>query len=353
MMRPGQSPVVPHLQREYANAVHLHLEYAGYRWNVSGPSAPERRALFRDHAQSVQSTLEPLAERLRILGAEVAYTLEELRRLSSFPEERGAPGSAPEMILRVLSAHRIIIGGMQEAYRTAEIHTDPGSADVFARCIQVHERMEGGCGNGSTSAPSPRRRRSSPRSLRSTGNANDPSRGGHRPVAFRIRPSREWRSVRFSRVPPVDRSSSPLTGYLVEPAMATRRDVSDEGVHVEIPADDTDRARRFCSSTFGWKLNPMPEFECTMISTGPAEAQGMPIAPGYMGGGMGKRAGPLAHPVVRILVDEISAAEQSIERNGGKILQRKQPIGVGSMGCTGYFSDPERNVIGLFQRGKT
>jgi len=125
--------------------------------------------------------------------------------------------------------------------------------------------------------------------------------------------------------------------------------MSGEVGHFEIPADNPERARKFYSATFGWKLNPMPSMDYTMVSTGPVDEQGMPKEPGFISGGIGKRGGPLEHPVVTIVVDEISAAEKTIEKNGGKIVQRKQAIGDGSMGWTGYFKDSEGNVVGLYQ----
>jgi hypothetical protein len=126
--------------------------------------------------------------------------------------------------------------------------------------------------------------------------------------------------------------------------------MSGEIVHFEIPADDTERARKFYSATFGWKLNRMPDMDYTMVSTGPVDDEGMPKEPGFIGGGIAKRAAPLEHPVVTIMVDDLLAAEKAIEKHGGKILQHKQPIGDGSMGFSGYFKDSEGNVVGLFER---
>lgn len=128
--------------------------------------------------------------------------------------------------------------------------------------------------------------------------------------------------------------------------------MSGEVGHFEIPADDTARARKFYESTFGWKMNHMAEMDYTMVSTGAVGEQGMPSEPGYIGGGIGKRSAMLAHPVVTIIVDEIATAEKAITKNGGKVLQKKQPIGDGSMGFTGYFKDSEGNIIGLYQAGK-
>ncbi len=128
--------------------------------------------------------------------------------------------------------------------------------------------------------------------------------------------------------------------------------MSGEVAHFEIPADNTERARKFYSATFGWKLTPVPEMDYTMIATGPVDAQGMPKEPGSISGGIGKRGGSLLHPVITIIVDEISTAEKTIEKNGGKVVQRKQAIGDGSMGHVGYFKDSEGNIVGLYQMPK-
>jgi uncharacterized protein len=129
--------------------------------------------------------------------------------------------------------------------------------------------------------------------------------------------------------------------------------MSGEVVHFEIPADNPERARKFYTATFGWKMQPMPELNYTMVSTGPTDAEGTPQAPGVINGGMAKRGGPVVQPVLTIMVDEITATEKIIEKNGGKVIQKKQPIGDGTMGFTGYFKDSEGNIIGLFQRGQS
>ena len=125
--------------------------------------------------------------------------------------------------------------------------------------------------------------------------------------------------------------------------------MSGEVGHFEIPADNPERARKFYGTTFGWKFTQVPGMEYTMVTTSPVDDKGMPKEPGVIGGGIGKRGGPLEHPVVTIMVQDISAVEKVIEKNGGKIIQRKQPIGDGSMGHTGYFKDSEGNVVGLYQ----
>jgi uncharacterized protein len=127
--------------------------------------------------------------------------------------------------------------------------------------------------------------------------------------------------------------------------------MSGEVGHFEIPADNTERARKFYSATFGWKMNRMPEMDYTMVSTGAVDTQGMPKEPGYIGGGIGQRGGPLAHPVVTIIVDDIDAAAKKVEKNGGKMVRAKESVGE-NMGFAAYFKDSEGNVVGLYQAPK-
>jgi uncharacterized protein len=124
--------------------------------------------------------------------------------------------------------------------------------------------------------------------------------------------------------------------------------MSGEVGHFEIPADNPERARKFYSTTFGWKMNHMEGMDYTMVTTGSTDDQGMPKAPGYIGGGIGKRDKILEHPVVTIVVDDVAAAAKTVEKNGGKIIKPKAEI-PGNMGWTAYFKDTEGNIVGLYQ----
>ncbi len=125
--------------------------------------------------------------------------------------------------------------------------------------------------------------------------------------------------------------------------------MSDSVGHFEIPADKPDRARKFYAATFGWTMNDVPGLDYTMVNTGPVDDKGTPLEPGFIGGGIGKRSKTLEHPVVTIVVDEIEDAIKRVEKNGGKILQRKTALADGTMGWSAYFKDSEGNTVGLYQ----
>jgi predicted enzyme related to lactoylglutathione lyase len=118
-------------------------------------------------------------------------------------------------------------------------------------------------------------------------------------------------------------------------------------VHFEIPADDVARAQKFYNTVFGWKMNSMPEMQYTLVGTVPTDEKGMPSEAGAINGGMLKRQEPVMNPVITIDVEDIDKALETIGKNGGKTVSKKQPVG--EMGFAAYFKDSEGNTVGLWQ----
>jgi hypothetical protein len=118
-------------------------------------------------------------------------------------------------------------------------------------------------------------------------------------------------------------------------------------IHFEVPFDDADRARGFYRDVFGWQIQPVPELSYNMVTTGPVSDQGMPTEPGYIGGGMMQRQGPVNTPVITLQVDDIDATLVAVEKSGGSAVGEK--MAVGEMGFAAYFNDSEGNLMGLWQ----
>ncbi|MFF1382331.1 VOC family protein [Arthrobacter sp. NPDC058288] len=121
-------------------------------------------------------------------------------------------------------------------------------------------------------------------------------------------------------------------------------------VHFEIPADDEDRARDFYSSAFGWEMNPLPDMSYTLITTTPVDATGRPSGAGSINGGMFRREGEMAAPVVTVDVEDIDAALEKIAAIGGSVFRGKMEVP--GMGWNAYFKDSEGNIVGLWQNSE-
>jgi uncharacterized protein len=113
--------------------------------------------------------------------------------------------------------------------------------------------------------------------------------------------------------------------------------MAGEMVHVEIPSDDTERARAFWGGLFGWEWDAFEgapgEYHMTRIS----ERSGAAITsmePGKRG------------PRVYFEVDDVNASVARVHELGG---EADRPMPVPQMGWFATCRDAEGNEFGLWQ----
>lgn len=118
-------------------------------------------------------------------------------------------------------------------------------------------------------------------------------------------------------------------------------------VHFEIPADNIEAAKAFYSSVFNWELADYPGMDYVGIRTTPVDENRMPKEPGAINGGMMKRTDQVKAPVVAVQVACVEAHIEKVVSHGGKLIMPKMEIP--EMGYYAYVSDPEGNVLGLWE----
>jgi hypothetical protein len=110
--------------------------------------------------------------------------------------------------------------------------------------------------------------------------------------------------------------------------------------HIEFPADDVERAKRFYGAIAGWEFGPMeglPDY--WLFRTNPDA-----------GGGLGKRGETVGNVVrVYIDVDDLDVAIAAAEANGGSVVTPPSPVP--GQGRYAALLDPEGNEVGLFETG--
>ena len=111
--------------------------------------------------------------------------------------------------------------------------------------------------------------------------------------------------------------------------------------HVEIPADDADRAKRFYSELFGWSFQDIPGFEGYHLFTTAAGEEAV-------GGAVGKR-GESAPETMRtyVRVDSIDATLPKIAGLGGSVIEEKREVP--GQGWYAVFRDSEGNELALWE----
>jgi predicted enzyme related to lactoylglutathione lyase len=108
-------------------------------------------------------------------------------------------------------------------------------------------------------------------------------------------------------------------------------------VHIEIPADDTGKAREFYGALFGWQFETFPEgseYHMARID----DTSGAAVSGMEGGGKRGTRT--------YFDVDDIRAGAARVNELGGKA---DEPMPVPSMGWFATCTDPHGNEFGLWQ----
>jgi uncharacterized protein len=112
--------------------------------------------------------------------------------------------------------------------------------------------------------------------------------------------------------------------------------------HVEIPAKDMGRSRRFYEEVFGWKFIDIPGWDDgQLIKTSEDGIEGSL-------GTLGKRDGITAFLLVKGTIEDMRKKADEIEAAGGSVVQAPTELRE-SMGAFAYMADPEGNVFGLWQ----
>ena len=113
-------------------------------------------------------------------------------------------------------------------------------------------------------------------------------------------------------------------------------------VHIDIAADDPERAIRFYNKVFGWRITklegPMPYW--LIATAAPGEPEGI-------GAGVAAREAPWQSVTPTIDVDSVDTYQKKIETEGGTVIVPKTLIpGIGHLLT---FKDTEGNVFAILE----
>ena len=135
------SPVVRSLQKQVANAFMLYVNYKHYHWQTFGPLFRDLHKLFDKFADEVLSTIDELAERVRMIGQDPPGHLLDAANLATVAPA-AASANMREMIEEANRQLLIVISELRRGARLADEHDDPGTVDLFSKTVQIHEKQE-------------------------------------------------------------------------------------------------------------------------------------------------------------------------------------------------------------------
>jgi predicted enzyme related to lactoylglutathione lyase len=110
--------------------------------------------------------------------------------------------------------------------------------------------------------------------------------------------------------------------------------------YLEIPTTDIPRSVAFYQAIFGWKTRTRGD-GAIAFDDSIGEVSGSWVK--------GRAPSPTPGLLLYVMVDNVATTAATIVANGGRIVQ---PIGADAPEITARFSDPDGNVLGLYQEPK-
>ncbi len=108
--------------------------------------------------------------------------------------------------------------------------------------------------------------------------------------------------------------------------------------HIEIPAINLEKSKRFFGTVFGWTFSYIQDIDYTIIHTGKYPNGGFEIM---------KRMPKKGQVIPYIEVEDINITMKSIRKARGKMLTKKSQVG--SMGWRAQFETPDGVQLALWQ----
>lgn len=127
------------LNREQANALVMYLNYKKYHWLTYGPHFRDVHLLFDDQAGTTFEMIDELAERAIIIGGKPVGDPSAYLPLATVPLSSGDL-SLRAMVEEAIKGVDTIVGEMHEDASAATDAGDIGTADLYTRLVQIHQK---------------------------------------------------------------------------------------------------------------------------------------------------------------------------------------------------------------------
>ena len=135
----GSAAVVATLQRQQANALVAYLNYKKYHWLSYGPLFRDIHLLLDDQATQMYDTIDEFAERAIMAGGAPVGDPADYLPTASVKPSKGSL-SMEKMIAEARATLDLVIEEMHEDAETATKAGDIGTADLYTRLVQTHQK---------------------------------------------------------------------------------------------------------------------------------------------------------------------------------------------------------------------
>jgi starvation-inducible DNA-binding protein len=123
-----------------ADTIALYIKTKNFHWHVSGPNFRSYHLLLDEQADSIEKSIDVLAERVRKVGGTTIRSvghIAKLQRLKDNNEDFVAPG---DMLCELLADNKATVENMRKTHKLADNHEDVATASLLEVFIDEAEK---------------------------------------------------------------------------------------------------------------------------------------------------------------------------------------------------------------------
>lgn len=132
--------VIELLNRNLADENVLYIKTKNYHWNLEGAHFHDWHKFLGEQYETLDSTIDAVAERVRAIGGRAIGTLEEFLDRTRLGEKAGEAPEAREMFSNLLGDHETVIKNLRDDIKACQDVRDEGTMDLLIKTIQTHEK---------------------------------------------------------------------------------------------------------------------------------------------------------------------------------------------------------------------
>jgi starvation-inducible DNA-binding protein len=123
------------LRQLLADVFSLHFKTKAFHWHVNGPHFRDLHLHFDDHATQLLAMTDPIAERLRKLGADALWSVGELASLQRIKDSRRERRSAKLMLRELLDDNQALSESLGKTHQLCDSQSDVATASLLENWI--------------------------------------------------------------------------------------------------------------------------------------------------------------------------------------------------------------------------
>jgi starvation-inducible DNA-binding protein len=123
-----------------ADTFALYVKTKNFHWHVSGPHFRSYHLLLDEQAESIEKSVDILAERVRKIGGLTIRSIGHIAKLQRIHDNNDEFVTPTDMLCELMADNKAMIENMRKAHEVADKHEDVATASLLEVFIDEAEK---------------------------------------------------------------------------------------------------------------------------------------------------------------------------------------------------------------------